>query len=156
MRPASASSSSGHIHLVCHGSLAIAKHFWKTSMTSDVLCLSRRNPTVNISCKMFSWRIIIAPSAKEGTYQQHHVLDVELFQKKEMFDEIKVAATIRGADALRLFFPRKLSHIHAASLLLSSIMSAASDTPLVMALARFGPVTTPSSQCKGWCYKARQ
>ena len=37
---ASATNNSGHIHLVCHGSLAMPKHFWKTSMTRGKLGLS--------------------------------------------------------------------------------------------------------------------
>ena len=37
---ASATNNSGHIHLVCHGSLAMPKHFWKTSMTREKLGLS--------------------------------------------------------------------------------------------------------------------
>ncbi|KAH0357857.1 hypothetical protein KCU83_g149, partial [Aureobasidium melanogenum] len=75
---------------------------------------------------MFSWRIVLAVSAGR--------------KREEMFDENRVAARTRGADHLRLFFPRKLSHTHASGP--SSITSVASDTSLVVTASQLLPSLT--------------
>lgn len=64
------------------------------------VCRDGTPPLILLATRCSAGGLLWRPQLEEnGTDQPNHVLDVELGQKKEMFDENRVAARTRGADA---------------------------------------------------------